>query len=481
MAKIFKAADFNEALEMAECWKNEGKYDLFRGQRDSRWLVQSSLTRCSDYQEALDKLGRFEAWVQSTYGLESLAQDIDQIIAVGQHYGLPTHFVDFTYTPKVAALFAIADVDSDADYEGCIICLNTPDFFGFFEKYSSAIKLEHLPELIRVSVSNLWRIEAQKGVFLFNPYSHIEHIYDFDRIVFPQNKTPVSFNRQELYPNQESQLELLLRQFFMHESMLKNHSTMLDILQDAFICKFEGELPNASALIRELDIITSWDDINLKQWIEISNEKYDGYSQPINIQLPDEKLPTKDFVSEIAQKIIKQMERQRRLRQSMIDWKLIADYSLSPDLASCLRTLWNGVRLLPYSDELVAESLANMILMSRWLGPSGISERDFESHFGSAHEIEIASSDGSYSRSLVSDSAVMGSIRTDFLSFTNLDKGKELSPTNLYQIINDPRKIFEYDKLCDWFVSQVIPCQVLTRQKNAVFFSPARLSVMGLP
>jgi FRG domain len=481
MAKIFKAADVNEALEMAERWKNDGKYDLFRGQTDCKWLVQSSLTRYSDYQEAHDKSGRFEAWVKSTPGLESLAQDVDQVIAIGQHYGLPTHFVDFTYTPKVAAFFAIDGVDSDAEYEGCIICLNTPNFFEFWENYSKSVEVELLPELIRVSVPNLWRIEAQKGVFLFNPYDHIERIYDFDRIVFPQNKTPIYFKRQELYPDQESQLELLLRQFFMHENMLKNHSTFLEGLKGTYVCNVDGELPNASALVREIDILPSWEGVNLKQWIEVRSEKYDGYTQPINIQLPDENLPTQSFVSEITQKIIKQMERQRRLRQSMIDWKLIPDNSLSPDLAPCLRTLWNGIRLLPFSDELVAESLANMILMSRWLSSFGISKRDFESHFGNAHEIEMASSDGSYSRSLVSDAAVVSSIRKDILSFIKLEKEEEISPTILYQIINDPKRVFEYDKLCDWFVAQVVPYQVLTRQKSAVFFSPARLSVIGRP
>ena len=424
---------------MAERFKHTGEYDLFRGQRDSNWYVQSSLTRCSDYQGTVNKSRRFEAWVKNTLGLESLAQDSDQIIAVGQHYGLPTHFVDFTYTPKVAALFAIDGVDAEADYQGCIVCLNTPDFFEFFESYSSAAGLERLPELIRVAVPNLWRIEAQKGVFLFNPYPHIEQIYDFDRIVFPHSKEPIPFNRHELYPDQESQLELLLRQFFMHEAMLQNRVAMLELAQHAYVCNVDGDLPNARALVREMSIHPSWYDSNLKQWVEIRSEKYDGYSQPINIQLPGENVSTREFVSELTEKFIRQMERQRRLRESMIDWRLSADKAISPDLTSCMKTIWNGIRLLPISNELVAESLANMILMSRWQGQYGISKQDFESHFGKAHKIEMACTDGSYSRSLVSDLAVAESVRADILSFVDLDIGEEMSPIKLYQIINDPK------------------------------------------
>jgi len=479
MGVIFYAKDIHEALAEADRLKSEGKYDLFRGQEKAEWYVQSSLARYESYEDALAKLGRFEEWVKNTPGLGMLAKDVDQMLAVAQHYGLPTNFVDFTDKPKIAAIFAVDGVEPDASYEGCIICLNTRDFFDFLERYLAVSDSNRSAELIRVSVQNLWRIEAQSGVFIFLPYREIEKLYDFDRIVFPQNKTQLAFRKEEIYPAQESQLELLLRQYFMRERMLENHKIFKEEL-NAIFYEWPDVLPNAQALTHKPTFLASWSDINLSAWLCVPHERYDSYCQPIDVELPNEMLPSNDFASLLAKEFLKKLARQPRLRQSIVDWKLST--GISSNLEIKLRTLWNGIRVLPYSDSFVSEALANLILMAKWEEDYGISKKSFESHFGKFHEIEIASEDGSYSRAWVSDDSVMGSLRKDFVDFTNFSQIDAITPIQLYQVINDPRKVFEYDKLCEWFVKQAVPYQVLTRdEKSAIFFSPARLNVIGLP
>src|SRR5689334_18292569 len=105
----YACSDIRAALELATRLKAEGKYDLFRGQTCAQWKVQPSLMRVSKDQQAatLEKLRRFDYWTQTTPGVETLGQDVDAMLAVAQHYGLPTALLDWTPNPRIAAFFAI--------------------------------------------------------------------------------------------------------------------------------------------------------------------------------------------------------------------------------------------------------------------------------------------------------------------------------------------------------------------------------------
>src|SRR5262245_1630936 len=95
-----------EALELAERLKAEGKFDFFRGQTGN-WPLRSSFQRRGkeDQQKAILWLDRFRSWVSHTEGLWAVSADVDQTIAVAQHYGIPTDFLDITTEPRVAAFF----------------------------------------------------------------------------------------------------------------------------------------------------------------------------------------------------------------------------------------------------------------------------------------------------------------------------------------------------------------------------------------
>jgi hypothetical protein len=90
-----------KAVDHANQLKASGGRHWFRGQGKD-WPVQSTFLRVPAAQRdrTMQKLARFEGWVKSTPGLEKLAADADATIAVAQHYGLPTNFVDFTTSPE---------------------------------------------------------------------------------------------------------------------------------------------------------------------------------------------------------------------------------------------------------------------------------------------------------------------------------------------------------------------------------------------
>ncbi len=133
-----------------------------------------------DLTSAEERLDRFFGWIRSTTGLEAIASDERAMYAVVQHYGIPTHFVDFTTDPDVAACFAF-----DTRHEippgslSAIVSLDTEDLLRV------ALPDDMLkPSCERIHVADLWRLRAQSGVFLVCPYKCFEQVvYPFNRYV----------------------------------------------------------------------------------------------------------------------------------------------------------------------------------------------------------------------------------------------------------------------------------------------------------
>ncbi len=142
----FEASDVEEAIKLAQKLKQNGNYDWFRGQIKT-WPLKPSFLRLDQEKrsEALEKLRRFESWIRNTAGLESLTANTDSMVAVAQHYGLPTNFIDFTTSPEIAGFFASCGEQTEEDQLSCILCLNTKDLMEFWKILPSKYPL---PELL---------------------------------------------------------------------------------------------------------------------------------------------------------------------------------------------------------------------------------------------------------------------------------------------------------------------------------------------
>jgi hypothetical protein len=95
------------AFDLAIQFQQEHRFDWFRGQTKN-WPLKPSFARLDEdrRERALEKAERFSLWAKTTPGLEPIAANNDHLIAVAQHYGLPTSFIDFTTDPRVAAFFS---------------------------------------------------------------------------------------------------------------------------------------------------------------------------------------------------------------------------------------------------------------------------------------------------------------------------------------------------------------------------------------
>lgn len=493
--RFHKANNVDEAVELANKLKEQNGYDLFRGQIKN-WPLKSSFGRQVDENkkdEVLEKMARFEWWVKRTKGLEELAKYPDGILAVAQHYGIPTNFVDFTTSPRVAGFFASYGKIEEENVESCILCLNSQDLINFWKSF--APEYSPSPEILYLEVQNLWRLEAQHGVFLFCPYSNFEHIYDLDRIYFPYTGQISSVKENEIFPKRKSQLEILLDQYFMNELMIENEKniplgiTVHTIPEIKEKCSKELLLNGTPP-----PKLSSWNDSHIESWLVQSNEKY---LNTLGNETWEMTLDLNKDISSIQNEAIDyltmQFKNNPNVRNRLLNWSIavVGDQPSDPienRIESYIKRLWDGLRKLPYDDQDIAKSLANCFTLASYLLKRGrVMQVDWakvtSECFGETIEIEFGSEDGSYSRSFASKSKLLAAVREDIYDYIDPKWKTQLEKNiiGLLQAIWTPDRLFDYDELTKIFAHEIVPVQVIMRSERvAVFFSPVRLDSFGL-
>jgi hypothetical protein len=493
---IHRVANVNDAVRLAEDLRTKGEYDWFRGQIQD-WPLKSTLSRVpeQDWEETMAKIARFEYWFKSTRGLESIAASADMAIAVAQHYGLPTNFVDFTTDPSIAGFFASHGTPSN-DRLSCLMCLNKKDLAEFWE-----VMKEHTnntaPEFIYLSVPNLWRLEAQRGVFLFCPFPNFEEVYDLDRIVFPFTG-PVSHPPENtIYPDRKSHLEILLDQYFMNEQLVEGTRDSRRTLTNMTILRLTGPpgkcdpelVPNGPPFRP-----SSWDESIVSAWQLVSPEGFaasiSSETCPMTVRSTDS-LATRTAMA--CDQVTTYVNSNPSARQTLLSWSLSIEHVAiqkedAEEITRTLQRLWDGLRLLPYSNHQVAEGMGFCAALAVDLLSFSPQDRQdwhqiHRSFLSDSIEIEFGSEDGSYSRAYVDRSDLLHAVRDDIGKFLNPQYADQVlgNITGLLQAIQSPDRLFEFDKLADLFATRIAPVQVWMRKGTAVFYSLARLDTLGLP
>ncbi|MFY0575227.1 FRG domain-containing protein [Cystobacter fuscus] len=493
--KTVEVSNVHEAVALAEKWKSEGRYDWFRGQRRN-WPLKSSIARldADGRARARKQLGRFRHWVANTPGLEAIAASEDAMGAVAQHYGLATSLVDFSTEPRVAGFFATHREKVVPEQLGCIICLNTADFREVCAAWPQAESLSL--ELLRLPVPNLWRLEAQAGVFLLCPYENLEGaIYDMDRILFPQTGKGV-MSEAEIYPERKSQLEILLDHYFFNEGRL-GVQEQLDQSKKLIHIRFDPPSPSRCDdrfLKSEPELLASWDGARLTPWLQHAVEAYSDARCMTQFVLDIGPVNTPVAIREqVATQVLHHLSTVPGLRRHLVDWQVTSLFvgsavTVEADaqpLSQRLGRVWDGMRGLPYEDKDVALALGTCVALAVASQLEGSLEEGARLLFGApVRRIEFGVQDSSFFRAYVSETRMLAAVRADLTRFFHPERVEPYSKslTGILMACQAPQRVFEFDALVRLFAHEIIPSQIFQRSVKApVLYSPARLEGLGLP
>lgn len=139
---VYTLATAEQLLDWAKHFDPKVKSMAFRGQSDCNWRLTPSLAR---YFKAKDvpsdewRSRELKMYALFRNRLRSICHELYDdcepldILAMMQHHGIPTRLIDFTYSPMVAAYFALTAATAD-----CIVWMVDPKFLRDTRQASSA-------------------------------------------------------------------------------------------------------------------------------------------------------------------------------------------------------------------------------------------------------------------------------------------------------------------------------------------------------
>ena len=137
---------------------------VFRGHADARYTLVPSVGRGEHTSATREKYEQslFTIFCREARGhIKPIPADDWEWLALAQHHGLPTRFLDWTHNPLVALYFA---VDSSPTVDGQVFFLNAPQKASKHTLQESPFALRRPAKIYPNIVSA--RIRAQEGLFV---------------------------------------------------------------------------------------------------------------------------------------------------------------------------------------------------------------------------------------------------------------------------------------------------------------------------
>lgn len=486
MRNTYKMDNVFDALNLAIEFQQTGKYNLFRGQSQN-WKVKSTFGRLTNtevpkYKEIFERLIYF---YETNQQLDKYVSDKDWFWAVAQHYGLPTKYIDFSFSPNIAAFFATNSDYTQIGKDCVIICLNETEFTKFVERTKSTLENEDAapPSIIKPNVDNLWRLQAQKGCFLFSPYADFESYYDFDRIIFPYSEPYKDVLKEKIYPEIKSELEILLDHFFDVETRIKRKKRFDSIIKEFQMPQTTLGPLDYNKYLKIKSNHFSWDKEITNKWEFLIKEEWDDLKVIENIEINiNSEFNVEKQINFTIGELSNQFQLKHIRRNSICTFKISEKSHLPIKLStvinkSCSR-IWDGMRNLPYTDNEIYTVMAKYICLEI---NSIVYDKILSFNDEEVIVIELTNQYGSISTSFVSRSKVVSSYRSDIKEILHDNHGNIIS-SELLLLINNPKIIFDFNKLLNLFKEEIIAYQVLNNSKNnnpVIFYTPTQISVLG--
>jgi hypothetical protein len=481
---VWKVANVEEAVDLAERFQKVGRYSLFRGQTQNYPLC-SSLCRLTDEKaaEADQQYYRFCSFLASTPGLEAISKHENATSAIAQHYGLPTNYIDFTTSPAVAGFFASDWTRNVAPaMESCIMCLDPEDLQAEFE---ALLPLGQPPFVLTLDVPDLWRLEAQQGVFLFCNASNLEEIYRVDRILFPYTGPYSKVSRPAIYPIRKSSLEILLDHFFLNERLREGAKH-----ERGWITTYhhpEEGAWNDQVYASAPTVIESWRVEQLGEWLRMPAEPWPGFAatHTLRVDLRPHHCESPQSLDAVVRPLlaegISKVERTQLTR-----FEITLESTNLHELQETLQTVWDGMRRLPYTESQCVTALARCVAL--WATTKKYSRFEHrpiqqwtsKEFHGEIIYVDFDTDDGAYSKAYVPRDWLERHVNPDLWQYAKPEYEDRMKDWAWrLRATRDPSRVFDFEDMVELFAAVIIPYQALFRQGMAIFYSPARLRSFG--
>lgn len=481
MSKTYKTKNIEEALKLAKKFQKSGKYNLFRGQARN-WEVKPTAGRLPDkkFEKSKEQIERIFLFFNQDKTLKKYCKEVDSYFAIAQHYGIPTNYIDFTESVEVAFFFATHSKSNKEGEECSIICLNEKDFEGLIEFIKILFDKENVvrPYISRIKVENLWRLEAQKGCFLFTPYDRIEYFYRFDRITFPFTKPFEGIDKKDIYPERKSELEIILDHFFDTEKRIEGQKRLQIFSKELNIPITILPEHNQYEIIEKKEICKSWYSYSYRKWRHSFSEKWKSSKNEkrVNFSILLE-ISKKEFIKDVKSKLTKEFDIKQIDRKTPLNFEFLIKRKLSKKNSKIIgnncRNIWDGTRNLPYSIDDIFTILSTYLYLEF---------RDkLEQEYKEQILLEMTNKYGSRVRFEADKLNIPNYFRNDINDIILKNKPRPI-PSELLLHINKPRYVFDFNKLIDFFKIEAIANQVFYNRENeypVIFYTPVQIDILG--
>jgi hypothetical protein len=523
VAKVLRVDDVHLAIRYAEQCRREGEFDWFRGQTQ-RWpLVPSLARRAPAEQDLVDqRLHRFWSWCDATLGVAEMLPTDASRMAVAQHYGIPTSLIDFSTEPRLAGFFAshVEGPPPDESAESCIYCFNSTRAREAIDQLARKALDDGfppdeivLPALIQIDVDNLWRLQAQLGVFLYVPWSAaflaegaLEHLLDLTCLVFPYTGPVANPPVAMVYPERKSALEVLLDEFFardglrdLHEHLRTEGVTVFDT--EAAATWFRENIDQATVGFRpelvavlELDrsgrgndvfvdgtppaVHLSWTETDLASWTMPRVERFRDVVGDEHCTFVVGRSDNPERLDEGCIERMHEILTSGKLsRDRAVRWRVVHrngreirlggrddDDERTPrsNVGEWIDLAWDGLRSLPYSDDELAMAIGRSVASLAWRAMAPRAADDlFDVLMPRKFALDLVTDTGGDPVAIVDESSLRATLRPDLRE--HLAEGwRHLGdePAFLFIAAGNPAWLFDFDRWRRLFVSQIVPTQL---------------------
>lgn len=439
-----------EALDYCRDLARSGGADLFRGQSHDWPVIAPSLFRgqADTRAKARALLDEFQEWAEIVPQMATYHGSKEAITAIAQHYGIPTPFLDLTNEPEIAELFACGPIDNADAGDAVIYC-----FSG--ENLRSLLSFS----LVEIDVINLWRLQAQQGLFLeYCDRAELDEIRSMAiRVHFPRRSiTPSELVR--LYPVRKSALEIVIDQWIYRHNIGQLFNQLSEIENVRLVRRYT--YPGMFRWREVPQFEGSWLSYN-SQWVFPSAEDMASAMDCAisQVSLDGAEDPKIAFAA-LSEQLRPSIEAYAHTGTMVAFSVHIADHDHESANASLLlNRCWDGIRVHPYqtSSAIACMAATALALIRPVLHPNADDWE--EALWGEIEAIDTAPVGGHLDAAGVSKGRLLAARHTTYdEGLTAYAKRRTAAdPLYLMDYVVDPWILFDFQRLSTMFVEQFVP------------------------